>query len=141
MSDGGTMLSRSGISDKAGKQLARVDITMSEELHAGIVALAQLHTNGSKSEWAKRRLEKIILGEIAVVRRLMNPEADRPHPDGDEAAVDKGIAMLASIADVSVDEWIRQLCEKTVLGELHMLRRLVESNSVSPVDESPMNSR
>lgn len=55
--------------------------------------------------------------------------------------LEEGIIALATIAGIPKSEWARRLFAKTVFGELHMLRRMAHPKTVSPGDESPMNSR
>lgn len=64
-----TMLSRSGSTNGDGKLTCRLDIPMSEDMEAAVIALATL--NGmTKAEWSRLQLDRVINGELAMVRRM-----------------------------------------------------------------------
>lgn len=68
MSDG-TMLSRSGRSSPDGKLERRIDVPMSEELEAAVIALATID-GMSKAEWVRGKLERIVHGDLVMLRRM-----------------------------------------------------------------------
>lgn len=64
-----TMLSRSGRSDPLGKLTRRLDVPVSEELEDAVIAMATLSGVG-KAEYVRNLLERVIFGELTMVRRL-----------------------------------------------------------------------
>lgn len=67
--DDDTRLSRSGRSHASGKLTCRLDIPVTEELAEAIIAMATI--NGMpKAEYARLLLERMVFGELDVVKRL-----------------------------------------------------------------------
>ncbi len=64
-----TMLSRSGRTPDGGTLTRRIDVPVSEELESEVIALATI--NGiSKAEWVRNLLERVVHGELFMLRRL-----------------------------------------------------------------------
>lgn len=68
-----TSLSRSGRSDPGGKLTQRLDIPVSEEIYEAAGALATI-AGVPKSELCRRIIEVAILGELALLRRVSQPQ-------------------------------------------------------------------
>lgn len=68
MAENHTMLSRSGNSGD-GKKTSRLDIPVSEELEAEVISLATI-ANLPKAEWVRRQIERIVHGELGMIRRM-----------------------------------------------------------------------
>jgi hypothetical protein len=60
-------------------------------------------------------------------------------PVSDE--LNEAVIALATIAGVSKAEWLRDLIERSVFGELPMARRLARVRGSREWDESPMEGR
>lgn len=64
-----TRLSRSGRTPDGGTLTRRIDVPVSEELESEVIALATI--NGiSKAEWVRNLLERVVHGELFMLRRL-----------------------------------------------------------------------
>lgn len=64
-----TMLIRSGSTDPDGKKDFRLDVPVTEELYEAVNALAVLEGK-KRAEWVRWQLEKIVHGELSMVRRV-----------------------------------------------------------------------
>lgn len=62
-------LARSGHTDPAGKLTARIDVPVSEDTEAEIIAMATL-AGISKAEWVRRVIEVSLHGELGMARRM-----------------------------------------------------------------------
>lgn len=72
-----SMLSRSGRSNPDGKLTARLDVPVSEEIHEMVIALSAL--NGvPKAEYVRSILERTLLGEMSMMRRIARVGALSP---------------------------------------------------------------
>lgn len=74
--DDSTMLSRNGRSDPGGKLVKRLDIPVSEELEEGIIALAAI-AGTPKAEFVRAALERLVFGELGMLRRMAQPPGSR----------------------------------------------------------------
>lgn len=75
------MLSRSGRSDSDGKLVRRLDVPVSEELEAAVISLATI-ANVPKAEWVRYQLERIVHGDLAMLRRMTQHGPGRQSDDG-----------------------------------------------------------
>lgn len=73
-----TMLSRSGRSDPGGKLVKRLDIPVSEDLEEGIIALAAV-AGVPKAEFVRQALERLVYGELCMLRRMAYPAGARQY--------------------------------------------------------------
>ena len=72
--NGSTMLSRSGSSGCDGKKTSRLDVPVSEELEAEVISLATI-AGLPKAEWVRQQLERIVHGELGMLRRIARTPA------------------------------------------------------------------
>lgn len=64
-----SLLSRNGTTDPGGKKTARLDIPISDQLEAEIIALATID-DMSKAEWGRRVIEEAVYGKLFMLRRM-----------------------------------------------------------------------
>lgn len=64
MHDHDTLLSRAD-----GKKICRLDVPVSEELEAAVISLATI-AGISRAEWVRHQLERIVYGELVILRRM-----------------------------------------------------------------------
>lgn len=64
MNDEDTMLSRG-----EGKKICRLDVPVSEELEAAVISLATI-AGISRAEWVRNQLERVVHGELVMLRRM-----------------------------------------------------------------------
>lgn len=75
--DGVTALSRSGATSPGGKLVARIDIPVTEELDNAMAALAGV-SGIPKAEMGRRILERVVFGEMAMLRRFAQGQGLSP---------------------------------------------------------------
>lgn len=78
-----TMLSRSGRSNPDGKLVARLDIPVSEELNEAVITMA-VSMGVPKAEYVRMLIERAVLGELSMVRRMTRPLAMGPSDESRE---------------------------------------------------------
>jgi hypothetical protein len=71
MNDQDTMLSRAD-----GKKICRLDVPVSEELEAAVISLATI-AGISRAEWVRIQLERIVHGELVMLRRMTQQASSR----------------------------------------------------------------
>jgi len=86
MSKDGTMLSRSGRSDPAGKLSGRLDIPVTKEMEEAVIAMAVI-ANKPKAEFLREALEEVFFGRFNMMRRLARASVQRPW---DESPMNSG---------------------------------------------------
>ena len=73
-------LSRSGITDPAGKLTARLDVPVTEEMADAVGLMAAAH-GIPRAEWVRRLLEREMFGSLRTIQRLagihLQPQRDQ----------------------------------------------------------------
>ena len=77
-----TLLSRTGNTHPGGKLTCRLDILVTEELEAAVTTLAGMH-GVPKGEFARRLLERVVMGELHIMRRIV-AQATHTMPCGND---------------------------------------------------------
>lgn len=64
-----------------GKKICRLDVPVSEELEAAVISLATI-AGISRAEWVRHQLERIVYGELVILRRMTQQHSSRQLDDG-----------------------------------------------------------